>query len=473
VENLYHWGENQNPGRANRCGEPETGEPLKPAAEPTDSGIVETRTTRRIIPVSEAQDSKTPELWEYLRALPQQDWPRHMVYGYRIEPGPKVQIFRCSEPQLTMPSGRRVPIADEQELEYAITQEFGGGVFRFLVKKGPQIITAGNMEIGAPARAIRIPVDTQAPNNGTGPQIVPPYSEASATAQVAGRAMDALTMQERQSAEIGFTAMRTAAEVMQRFASPGQPNSQDDMLRQVLTELRESRRGMSLQEIIASASSVIALLKELGILGGNANPMVGQVMEIAMKRLLEPPVASGSPVNTGTALVQMLPALGNQFVEGIREFAKVRESEARIIALQRGTAMPPAQNPQVLPPVAPNGAPPNGAQPPANGGAPSVEFVDRKIVEFLKAPNLSADQAADEAMGFLETLDANAVAQLASLGETGLLQLFTSRPILREATSNMPRLVEFIRAFLRMHAEDVAAEHVQAAAQPAKPPLPN
>jgi hypothetical protein len=440
---------------------------LKPATEPTDSGIVETRTTRRIIPVSEAQDSKTPELWEYLRVIPPQDWPRHMVYGYRIEPGPKVQIFRCSEPQLTMPSGRRVPIADEQELEYAITQEFGGGVFRFLVKKGPQIITAGNMEIGAAARAIRIPVDPQTSSNGSGPQIVPPYSEASATAQVAGRAMDALSMQERQSAEIGFRAMSTAAEVMQRFS---QPNSQDEMWRQVLAELRESRRGMSLQDMITAATAVIGLFKELGILGGNANPLVGQVMEVAMKRLLDPAPASGSPVNTGAALVQMLPALGTQFVEGLREFAKVRENEARILSMQRGGV--PVQNPQVLPPVPPNGTPPPQPQP--SNGAPSMEFVDRKIIEFIKAPNLSAEQAADEAMGFLETLDASAVPQLASLGENGLLQFFSSpqHPILQQATHNMPRLVEFIRAFLRMHAEDVAAEHSQAVAPPAKP-LPN
>jgi hypothetical protein len=452
---------------------------LKPATEPTDSGIVETRTTRRIIPVSEAQDSKTPELWEYLRALPQQDWPRHMVYGYRIEPGPKVQIFRCSEPLLTMPSGRRVPIADEQELEYAITQEFGGGVFRFLVKKGPQIITAGNMEIGAPARAIRIPVDPQAPTNGgNGPQIVTPYSEASATAQVAGRAMDALSLQERQSAEIGFAAMRTGLEAVTRAVdiqrNNSAPSGNDQMMQQFMAAMIARMSVDPMQQFM----QMLAFMKEIngafGGGGGGGSGLPADMMQQFMKAMFEKfmnPTPAGSPVNTGAALVQMLPTLGTQFVEGLREFAKVRENEARILSMQRGGPIP-AQNPQVLPPVPPNGPPPNGAQPPANG-APSVEFIDRKIVEFLKAPNLSADQAADEAMGFLETLDANAVPQLASLGETGLLQLFTSRPILREATSNMPRLMDFIRAFLRMHAEDVAAEHVQAVTPPPAKPLPN
>ena len=143
------------------------------------------------------------------------------------------------------------------------------------------------------------------------------------------------------------------------------------------------------------------------------------------------------------------------------------------MAMQRAGIPVAAQAPNaqtVLPPIAPNGAQPQ----PANGG-PSVEFVDRKIMEFIKAPTLSAEQAADEAMTFLQTLDPNAVAQLASLGEAGLLQFFSSpqHPVLQQATSNMPRLVEFIRAFLRMHAEDVAAEGQQPAPAPNKPPLMN
>jgi hypothetical protein len=227
---------------------------------------------------------------------------------------------------------------------------------------------------------------------------------------------------------------------------------------------------MSLGEILAAAGSIVALFKELGILGGN--PMTGQILDVALKRLLEPQAPSGNPVNTGAALVQMLPTLGTQFIEGLREFAKVRENEARILSMQRGGV--PVQNPQVLPPVPPNGAPPPQSPQPSNG-APSMEFVDRKIIEFIKAPNLSAEQAADEAMGFLETLDANAVPQLTSLGENGLLQFFSSpqHPILQQATHNMPRLVEFIRAFLRMHAEDVAAEAMHPAVPPAKPPLTN
>lgn len=95
-----------------------------------------------------------------------------------------------------------------------------------------------------------------------------------------------------------------------------------------------------------------------------------------------------------------------------------------------------------------------------------MEFIEEKIVEILRHP-ISAEQAADDAMTFLGALDARIVNQFAMLGESGIVALFQSRPVLKQATNNMPRLVEFIRAFLRMHAEDQAVE-----ATPGTPPKP-
>ena len=437
---------------------------MKPATDPQENGVIETTTRRRVIPASDLQDSKTPDLWDYLRTIGHADWPRHIVYGYRIEPAPKVPIFKCTEPIVVMPNGQRIPIADEEELEFALLQNFGGGVFRLLVKKGPMMVTAGNLAINAPPRAITIPIDTGQPTGNNGSTMM-----SGDTAQIANKAIDTIAGAEHQAVRIGIDALSSAANIM-RTMGEGRPQAGDDLMRQFM--------AVMMQRMLQPPPDPLDLLTKLLALQAQLNPgrtqdeTTAAIMKTALDRLLNPAPA-GSPVNTGTALVQMLPALGNQFVEGIREFAKVRESEARIIAIQRGAPMPPGVNPQVLPPVPPNGAPPNGAQPPANGGAPSVEFIDRKIVEFLKAPNLSVEQAADEVMAFLETLNPDAVTQLAGLGETRLLQLFTERPILREACNNMPRLVEFIRAFLRMHAEDVAAEHAQAVTPPPAKPLPN
>lgn len=101
-------------------------------------------------------------------------------------------------------------------------------------------------------------------------------------------------------------------------------------------------------------------------------------------------------------------------------------------------------------------------------GAPSLEFIEQRIVELMRAP-VSAEEAADHALEFLHTLDGDNpqpgksyVLQLASAGETGLLQLFNMRPILKQATTNTPRLLEFIRAFLKLHAEDEKAQAEEA-----------
>ena len=435
---------------------------MKPATDAAQSGeIVETTTRRRVVPVNSESENKTPEFWSYVRTIPQAEWAKHMIYLYRIEPKPSVPLTRTGNSYLTLPNGQQVALADQEEVEFALAQHFGGGVFRFIAKKGAQWVTQERVEINAPVRTNLIPVTDQ---GATG---APTITGQDGMTQVANKAIDTIAGQEHQAVRIGIDALGAAANIVRTFGE-GRPAASDSetnhLIREMLAEMRAHRSGMSLTEILGAASAIVGIFKELGILGGNASPMMSQVLDVAMKRLLEPPV-SGNPVNTGAALVQMLPTIGSQFVDGLREFAKVRENEARILAMQRGQQPPPA-NPQVIPPaIAATGQPANQPQ----NGAPSMEFVDRKIIEIFQQP-ISAEQAADEAMDFLEKLQPGTNAQLAALGEDGLLRFFSTRPILSVATANPTRLTEFIRAFLKMHAEDQAAENAQPAA---KPPLPN
>ena len=79
---------------------------------------------------------------------------------------------------------------------------------------------------------------------------------------------------------------------------------------------------------------------------------------------------------------------------------------------------------------------------------PSLEWVESKIIEILREP-LSAEEAADEVGAFLDRLDPTLMKTLSDQGEAKLIELFQARPVLRTATQNMPRLLEFIRAFLK------------------------
>jgi len=108
-------------------------------------------------------------------------------------------------------------------------------------------------------------------------------------------------------------------------------------------------------------------------------------------------------------------------------------------------------------------------------GAPSIEFIETRIIQILQQP-ISADEAADAVLMYLHTTDGpevkkgeGSVEQLAKLGENGLVQLFQFRPKLKPATGNMPRLLEFIRAFLKLYAED----QEDGQQPPAAPPLAN
>lgn len=431
---------------------------VRPATESPDSSVIEKTTRTRILPVSEANDNgKTPDLWEYLRTLGAADWQKHMIYVYRAEPAPSVPLLKCADQFLSMPNGQRVAVADEQEVEFALLQNYGGGTFRMIVKKGPQWVTQGRIAINAPVRPITIPVDMSG-QPGQGSVNVSGMSDS---AQIAGKAIDTIAGAEHQAVRIGMDALNSAANVVRTFAEGRPSGGQDPVMQQIMQSLiaRALAPPPDPLELLARMMTMMSAINP----ASKSNEMLDKVVNVAFDKLLNPTPA-GAPVSASAELVRQLPQIGGQVAEGLREFRLAREAELRMMQMQRGQPQQPmASNPQVLP-----AAPPAPGTPP---GAPTMEFVEQKIIEILHQP-VSAEQAADDAMAFLSALDPNAVGQIALLGETGMLALFQSKPILKQATNNMPRLVEFIRAFLKMYAEDAAAEASGAQAVKA-PPLPN
>ena len=422
---------------------------MKPAADVPESQITETTIRKRTVPA--IIENRTPDLWEYLRAIAPMDWPKHMVYGYRVEPSPKVGIFKCSEAWVQMPNGKRVQVADEQEMEFALQENFGGGTFRILVKAGPQIVTAGNIAVNAPPRAITIPVDNGNGHNPTGGvRITTAESDVSS---IAGKAIDAVAGQEHQAVRIGMEALGAAANVVRSF-SDGRPQGGDDMTRQFMALMMARLAQDPMEQLV----KLLTVMREMnGVMGGgngSGGPLVDKLLGAAVDRFMNP-APNGAPVSPMAELVRQFPQVGGLAVEGLREFRLAREAEARIASMQQQRPVAIAQpNPQVLPATTTPAAP----VPTQNGGgAPTMEFLEQKIMGILQQP-ISANQAADEVLSFLTPLDPAIVDQLARLGETGLVALFQNRPLLKPATNNMPRLVEFIRAFLKMHAEDVAAD---------------
>ncbi len=403
-------------------------------------------------------EMKTPDLWEYLREIEQKhEWTKHTIYVYRRVPGPQIPVQKVYDGFFSLPDGQRVPIQDREEMEFALLKHFGGREFFFMVKRGSMIITTGSLFVDAPPRQVPVLVESGPAAPAMAPTAFAQLSDASATAQVAGRAMDALTMQERTSAEIGFRAMETAANVMQKFADPNrsQPvasSETDQMMRMLMLKMMEK------------------LIDKLDTPVASPNALTEKLLGVAVDRMLNP-APSGAPVSASAELVRALPQLGGNVAESLREFRLAREAELQIIqAQQRGASVRPiAPNPQVIPPAAPVNGP---AQQPAANGAPTMEFIESKIMEIMRQP-ISATQAADDALTFLDATDERIAEELCKLGETGLVQLFQRRPLLMPATGNMPRLIEFIRTFIKMHSEDLAQAAAEAVTPAAKPPLAN
>lgn len=431
---------------------------------PTNGSIVEETKRTRVIPAETVPigTRTTPDYWEYLASLDrhpdQAEWDRHIVYIYRCDPKPSTPVDKCCR-YMAMPDGTQVPLSDREEIEFSLSRRFGGRDFRFIVKRGSERITETHVFIDAPPR----PITPAAESNGNSSNSnAYPMSEAGSTAYVAGQAMHALTNQERQSAEIGFRAMETAANVMQRFAAPGS-NGGDDLSRQFMQAMI-ARMMTPPPDPIDTLVKLLTVTRELGggnaaSAGGAAAPIVDRILTTALDRFVNP-VPSGPPVSASAELVRQLPQVAMTAVEGLREWRAGMEAQRDTVAIARGAAaVPPAVNKPALPaqPSQTQQAPqtqPNGV---TTVQPPSLEFLETKILEFLREP-ISVEEAAEKTLDFLVLTAPQALEQLGTLGETGLSQLFQTRAILKPATANMPRLLDFIRAFLRLHREDKEAE---------------
>ena len=433
------------------------------------------------MPVDSLATGKRMDFWEYLLSIdPLNEWEKHAVYIYRDQPAPRFQATKCGR-MLRFSDGQEIPIFDQQEIEGNLQRRCGRGKYQFIVKRGPSINANLWLEIGGhPSRSqdeVLAAFDRPPQPNGNGTAtpvpISTPYS-SDATA-IASKAIDTVANADAAQTRITIDALSAAASIVRAQANPPQ-----DTLTQQFMAAAMQRMLAPPPDPFEQFAKFLTMMQTInGATSAGGDPIVKQIMETGLKRLLEPAPASGPAISAGAELVRSLPAVGVQIVEGMREWRMGMEAQERGVSAMRTAGAPPSVAPgapgappaHVLPPAsnpAPNGAPNMNA-------APSLEFIESRIVELLRQP-VSAEEAADHALEFLHMCqgenpppDQQFVQRLTSLGETGLLQLFNFRPILKQATTNTPRLLEFIRAFLKLHAEDEQKASEEAKANEHKP----
>jgi len=445
--------------------------------------VVKTTQTTVLPADSLGGERKSPEFWEYLQTLTPKNWEkfpphlRHKLYIYRRvnETGPMQPLERLEDGVFPLGSGEEpVQLNDREELECGMARIYGGGNYHLILKRGSERIAVGGIRLDGPPKNTRPRILDGVEANGNGATVQNPPET---TDSVAKTAMNIVANQESQGLQIGMAALHSAADVVQRLAHPATAPAYEDDLE------REFKRAMIHRMLNPPpAPDPIALFQQfatlMSTLGGGANgavhPAVQKIIDTALERFGNP-VASGSVTSTGAALVSQLPQIAGYVTEAVREWRVGSEAQlhtAQIMASQgRASALPPGAPTGTVQP--PNGRPitqatqvipqtPPAAQVPP--GTPDLPFIEGKIVEILKRP-ISAEDAADEVLTFLDLMNPTLVDQLASLSESQLMQLFQTREVLKQY-HDLARLQEFCRAFLKYANEDAPADGVPPVTKP-------
>ncbi len=422
-----------------------------------------TTTTKQTIP---AQNSQIVDFWPYVEALKPEDWIKHIVYIYRTDPrvstyGDGSSAIEKITGYLELGPGRQLPFNSREEVELGIREKHGGKAFRLILKRGSERIAESRCSNDLPPRFPHtVPGGA---GNGQPPTASGYSSDASATADVAKVAMSTMAGQERATTETAVRALDAASQVVMRMAqgtTPPPPSAMDQAMQSMMVELM--RRSLNppapppAPDPIEQMTKLAGLLNQFNGGGGGAGlgplaPIVTKFLETASDRVFNP--AAASPTSSAAAeLVRQLPGVAGYVTQAIREWRAGVEAQRDTAAMMTGRSRPPAP---AAPPAAapqPNMQPPPTQLPTPPGGEivmPSLEFIEVKIIEIIEEGN-PAEDTADDILSFIERMDSALPAQLHSLGEAELLKLFQARPILQPALKNMPRLVEVIRAILRL-----------------------
>lgn len=440
---------------------------------PTSGQVLEKTTRTRIV-----SESQAPDFWTYFE---QQDLPAydHLLYLYLNRDNRCIPYGQYTSHFPTR-DGRLVPINDQEAFIQAVQGRFGGGTWRLILKVGKQrkcetrIFTGDGPTLPPPAEAETMQPMPQQPANPNNPFQQPRISD---NATLAAHAIDTIAGQEHQAVNLGISMMTTAADTMKRFAARsenGNGADAEDELSKALKTAMIARLTMDPLQQLAQMFSVFREVSGMagGVSNGNGVDLGKQLEQFRSVATLirELGMVTGgggaAPNSTGAAIVNMLPGIvaqGGQIAEHWRA-GKEAERETAAMMMQPPPAIPTQARPATAPPAAPP-SPPILAQPrpAANGGTivpPSTEFVELRIMDLFNAP-ISAEEAASRALEFLHTLsganappEASYVTQFARMGETNLVNMFNARPVLKPATGDMKRLLDFIRAFLKFYAEE-------------------
>jgi hypothetical protein len=421
------------------------------AVRPAEGQVIRETKTTTVEPAEERSGRKHPPMWEWIETLTPADW-NSKEYEFTLYRGTKFArgAYCCKYYELIDPE--------------RIKRDFGGGQYNVMMKVPPakQLRYNEDIEIaGAPKEDAQIatPAATDAVS-----QLVAMMRE--------DRKVFLDELRQSRGGDLGLEAVKQAlalnGQVFSSGASAVQTTLQnvatggaghaaspmDDLMKQFMTAA--IAKMMNPADPIENFAKMAQAMAGLGF---KMNPMGGGGGEKLTDKLV-------------MGLVNQLPTLTQHFAGIMDGYRRAEEAKANAAAITRGVQPPINVHP--IPQPAASQPPPNNviampapqAEPeaPANGqptqeqllqAEQMMQYIEQKIVQILSNPALTPEEAAVQALTFIDVTDPvsahadgkNLIDQILQHGKQGLDWVFNSRQILQQVPKD-DRLEAFKKAFL-------------------------
>lgn len=414
-------------------------------AVPEPGQQVKQTTYTEVLPASaKTADVEKLGFWEYLLSLTPNDYAEHICYVYR---------WLANSNDYSAVGKLSLPFD-----EFTLKDNFGGGTFRLYLKRKGQLYK----------RIDRVVIE----GNPKNPDDAPASGAANGVH--------------------GTTELTLLAQILaqqsQLFEKLLSQNNNRPMVDEAM------RGALDLQRL--GFSNVVTSVRELTPqpAAPSSDPFKEKLFDLLLTRAFAPPPSPADPIKTfvemAAAVKQILPDTGGNTswgVEAIRALGPALAPIAQAITAGYTSQMPrpPIQHPNggrtidvsaqpqpvransddtrnnVTPmpgpaptanaalPASPDAA--NTPAPPENGEVnqvtPNLEWLEAKVVDLVNHPQLSPEDAASDAVSFLQTAAPDILAQMSS--EFNLRWVFKHRPIMQRI-SDPEKKERFIVAFLQV-----------------------
>ena len=389
---------------------------------------IEETTVTRVIPAKGAESERiSSDALEYMELIGREKWDQgnHMAYVYRLEP----PVYRGTTGP-TYVTKYATPITLDQ-----IQQEYGGGMWRILIKKGSERMADRNYPIsGTPRDLTRATQEFNAAMNGNSSTQVDTAGGIT-PGGVVSKAMDMVGNTEAQRAQVEMVK-NTATDMvaMLRDAAPKQMSVQEII--------------MLAKELAPKANSFFESPLGMALAGKLIDRLFSDPTDqfIKMMDVMSRINGGSSSGDWKAALVNAAPQIANALKDTVHEMRLGTEAQAGINASRTLTAAPPPPVPPATAGVPAQQNPANGnvvQMPPPQTGPQPMEPFEMKLIELLNDPQMTGDKAGE----ILEAQWPRIVDEVATYNVDAIITAFANRPLLKPHAGN-PRLRQFLTEFL-------------------------